>query len=254
MLKTRIAEWLARRGVRIVTRNSPGFDPFPPGLEPQFKAAYELCGPLSATSVDAQYALWNAVLHVVRHGVAGDFVECGVYRGGATMMAAMALHHAADPTRRLYLYDTFEGMPAPTARDVDFAGRTPEQHLRAWGASSVSQMTNCSIEQVRQNLARTPLAADRFVLVKGKVEETIPASAPPGPIAVLRLDTDWYESTKHELTHLFPQLSSGGVLIVDDYAFWRGSREACDEYFAAHATRILLTRLDRIGAVIGVKP
>jgi hypothetical protein len=253
MLKTRIAQWLARRGVRIVTRNSPAFDHVPRNLEPEFLAAYELCGPRSTTSVDALYALWQAVAYVVRHDVPGDFVECGVFKGGSTMMAAVALHHAKDAARKLYLYDTFEGMPAPTARDVDFAGRTPEQHLKAWGAKAMSDMTNSPIDEVRANLALTPLPAERFVLVKGKVEETLPAQVPAGPISILRLDTDWYESTKHELVHLFPRLSVGGVLIVDDYAFWRGSREACDEYFGANRTKILLTRLDRIGAVMGVK-
>jgi O-methyltransferase len=253
MLKTTILNWLARRGVRIVTRNSPAFDVIPRNLEPEFLAAYDLCGPRSTTSVDALYALWRSVEYVVRCGIAGDYVECGVFRGGSTMLAAMALEHLGEATRTLHVYDTFEGMTAPTERDVDFAGRTPHAHLKAWGARTMAGMTNSPIEEVRQNLALTGLAAERFVLVKGKVEETLPAAAPPGPISILRLDTDWYESTKHELVHLFPRLSKGGVLIVDDYGFWRGSRDACDEYFKENAIPILLTRLDRLGAVIGVK-
>jgi hypothetical protein len=253
MLKTKVLQWLARRGIRIVTRNSPAFDLIPPNLEPEFLRAYERCGPQSTTSVDALYALWRSIEYVVRTGVPGDFVECGVFKGGSTMLAAEALKHVGDPTRKLYLYDTFEGMTAPTARDVDFAGRTPEDHLKAWGAATMSDMTNSPLDQVRGNLALTGLPADRFVFVKGRVEETIPGTVPPGPIAVLRLDTDWYESTKHELVHLFPRLAPRGVLIVDDYGFWRGSRDACDEYFREHRTPILLTRLDRLGAVIGLK-
>jgi O-methyltransferase len=253
MLKTKILEWLARRGVRVITRNSPAFDPMPPGVEPEFVKAYERCGPMSGASVDGMYALWQSAGYVVAAGIAGDFVECGVFRGGSTAMAAEAFRHFGDTARKLYLYDTFEGMTEPTARDVDFAGRTPQQHLKLWGATRVGEMTNSPLDEVRANVLSTGVPADRFVFVKGKVEETIPGTVPPGPISILRLDTDWYESTRHELVHLFPRLSVGGVLIVDDYAFWRGSREACDEYFRQHDVKMLLTRVDRIGVVIGVK-
>jgi predicted O-methyltransferase YrrM len=253
MLKTRIAEWLARRGFRVITRNSPDFDPIPRNVEPEFLAAYQRCGPQSTTSVDAMYALWRAVEYIVRNNIAGDFVECGVYRGGSTMLAAEALKHFGDASRNLFLYDTFAGMTDPTPRDIDFAGRTPRDHLKAWGAKTMSGMTNSPLDQVRANLATTGLAPHRFTFVQGKVEDTIPATLPPGQISILRLDTDWYESTRHELLHLFPRLTPGGVLIVDDYGFWRGAREACDEYFQEHHTQILLSRIDRNGVVIGVK-
>jgi hypothetical protein len=80
----------------------------------------------------------------------------------------------------------------------------------------------------------------------GKVEDTIPADIPE-KIALLRLDTDWYESTKHELIHLFPRLQKGGVLIIDDYGFWKGARKAVDEYFAENNIQILLNRIDDTG-------
>ncbi len=115
-------------------------------------------------------------------------------------------------------------------------------------------MANSPLDEVRGNLLRTGLAVDRFVFVQGKVEETLPGTLPTGPISILRLDTDWYESTRHELVHLFPRLSPGGVLIVDDYGFWRGSRDACDEYFREHDVKILLSRVDRVGTVVGIKP
>ena len=88
-------------------------------------------------------------------------------------------------------------------------------------------------------------------LIEGKVEETIPGQA-PGAISLLRLDTDWYESTAHELKYMYPALSAGGVLIIDDYGHWRGSREATDEYFSSHS-RVLLNRLDYSGR-IAIKP
>jgi O-methyltransferase len=253
VLKTRIMEWLAGRGVRVITRNSPFFDVVPRNVEPAFLAAFAKFGRLSTAPADAAYALWQAVEYVVRCDVPGDFVECGVFRGGSTGLAAAAFAHFGGRPRQLYLYDTYEGMTAPTARDVDFAGRTPQEHLKTWGASTIGQMANSPIEQVRANVLQSGLPAERFVFVKGRVEETIPGTVPPGPIAILRLDTDWYESTRHELVHLFPRLASGGVLIVDDYGFWKGSRDACDEYFKEHGIRILLSRVDRAGAVMGVK-
>jgi hypothetical protein len=117
----------------------------------------------------------------------------------------------------------------------------------------MSEMTNSPLDEVRRNVLSTGLPEDRFTFVKGKVEETIPGTLPAGPISILRLDTDWYESTRHELVHLFPRLSRGGVLIVDDYGMWQGARQATDEYIANERVKILLNRLDVWGVVIGVK-
>jgi hypothetical protein len=94
--------------------------------------------------------------------------------------------------------------------------------------------------------------AARLRFVKGKVEDTVPAQA-PARIAILRLDTDWYESTRHELEHLDPRLSPGGVLIIDDYGHWAGCRQAVDEYFASRKLHALLNRVDYTGR-IAVKP
>jgi hypothetical protein len=95
-----------------------------------------------------------------------------------------------------------------------------------------------------------PVEMLRFIA--GRVEETIPARVPE-QIAVLRLDTDWYNSTLHEMEYLFPQLSPGGVLIVDDYGWWRGSRQAVDEFFSRQESKMLLCRIDSDGARMGVK-
>ena len=253
-MNPRLARLLSRFGLRIITRNSPEFDPIPRNVEAEFHGIFDACSPFTCTSFEAQYGLWRATEYIARARIPGDFVECGVYKGGSVMVAAMGFRQFEGDRRTFWLYDTFEGMTAPTARDVDFSGRTPQQHLGAWGAKSMNEMANSPLDEVRRNLARTGLPPERFITVKGKVEQTIPGTIPGGPISILRLDTDWYESTKHELLHLFPRLSPGGVLIIDDYGFWRGSREACDEYFRQHDVKILLNRLDRAGAVIGVKP
>ena len=108
------------------------------------------------------------------------------------------------------------------------------------------------LEEVQNNLKVLGIDETDLHFIKGKVEETIPDEAPVEPISLLRLDTDWYKSTKHELKHLFPKLVSGGVLIIDDYGDWSGVRQAVDEYVDFHKVSILLTRVGN-GSVIGVK-
>ena len=105
-----------------------------------------------------------------------------------------------------------------------------------------------SEESVRATLLETGYPPERLHFVRGAVEETVPAAAPE-QLALLRLDTDWYESTRHELVHLYPRLSDGGILIVDDYGHWEGCRRAVDEYFASDADPILLNRIDYTGRI-----
>ena len=109
-----------------------------------------------------------------------------------------------------------------------------------------------SLDEVTRNVLGTGYPADRVRFVEGLVEDTIPEQAPE-EIAVLRLDTDWYESTRHQLVHLYPRLSSGGVLILDDYGCWLGARQAVDEYIEEHGLHLLLTRIDSSGRLV-VKP
>jgi hypothetical protein len=109
-----------------------------------------------------------------------------------------------------------------------------------------------SIEDVRQNILSTGYPEEKIYLVKGKVEHTIPKILPE-KLSLLRLDTDWYESTKHELIHLCPQLSPEGILIIDDYGHWQGARKAVDEYFAEQNRKIYLHRIDYTGRIaVGV--
>jgi hypothetical protein len=159
------------------------------------------------------------------------------------------LRELGDTDRELVLYDTFEGMPAPGAEDVNLRGEPASRQFELERrGSDASSWCYAPLEEVTANLATTGYPPGRIAFVKGKVEVTIPARA-PDRIAVLRLDTDWYESTRHELTHLFPRLAMGGVLIIDDYGHWRGSRRATDEYFAEQQISLLLTPVDYTGRV-----
>ena len=159
--------------------------------------------------------------------------------------------------RRIWMYDTYEGMSAPTENDVDFLGRSAGEIMQGEDESAVARTSRLSVwcdsplEEVKQTMRSTGYPIDKIEFVQGKVESTLPNTTPE-KIALLRLDTDWYESTKCELEYLFPKLVPGGVLIIDDYGHWDGCRKAVNEYFASHQVRMLLNRIDYT-ARIGIK-
>ena len=198
--------------------------------------------PYTLTGHDRRASLLQAVDHVVRHRVPGDIVECGVWRGGSMMAVALALLARGDTSRHLYLYDTFEGMTAPTEADRSHTGEAAAAQLeRTTRGEGV--WCEAGLDDVQANLWSTGYPKDKLHFVQGPVEQTIPATMPEH-VALLRLDTDWYESTRHELAHLYPRLARHGVLIIDDYGHWQGARRAVDEYFAASAEPVYLHRVD----------
>lgn len=192
------------------------------------------------TSIERQLAMIAATRHVAENRIPGDIVECGVYHGGSSMAAALAL---GDTSRDLWLYDTFSGMSEPTKEDVDLGGT----HADATGKGSGSCRGELGL--VKSNMASTGYPGDQVHYVVGKVEDTIPGQI-PSSISLLRLDTDWYESTKHELIHLYPLLSPGGIMILDDYGHWQGARKAIDEWLASQNPRPFLHRIDYTGRLI----
>jgi hypothetical protein len=159
----------------------------------------------------------------------------------------LKIHHSF--SRELYLYDTFEGMPEPTDLDKTFFGADAASLLKEnEDKDSNPVWAYSTFETVQRGMISTGYPKDKIKYIKGKVEDTIPATT-PSQIAVLRLDTDWYESTRHELIHLFPLLTIGGVLILDDYGYWQGARKAVDEYFKEKGIKILLNRIDETARV-----
>jgi len=198
--------------------------------------------PYTMTGDERVATLLNAVGYITEHKIPGNIAECGVWRGGSMMAIARALMSHGDSSRHLYLYDTFEGMSEPTEHDKSPSGEFAKSLL---DRESVGTGIWCfaSIEDVRNNILSTDYPEERVHFIKGKVEETLP-SVLPDRLALLRLDTDWYESTKHELIHLFPLLDSRGLLIIDDYGHWQGARKATDEYFSEHKLNLYLHRVD----------
>lgn len=205
--------------------------------------------PYTQTSPERVAAVCAATEHVVAADIPGAIVECGVWRGGSMMAVALTLQRLGVADRELFLFDTFEGMTRPTEVDRDFAGRSV---MPGWKHHQQGPPDPCAVplEEVRAALAGTGYDPALTHLVAGPVEETVPEHA-PAVIALLRLDTDWYESTRHELVHLYPRLAPGGLLIVDDYGHFEGARKATDEFFAADP--VFLARIDYTGR-IAVKP
>lgn len=203
--------------------------------------------PYTMTSPERVVALSRAVEYIADRNVPGAIVECGVWRGGSMLAVARTLLSRGVTDRELYLFDTFDGMASPTEEDVAITGESAASALEA-SPDDDGVRARASLELVRSVLFSSGYRQDRFHLVQGMVEQTIPESAPQ-TIALLRLDTDWYASTRHELLHLYPRLVRGGVLIIDDYGHWQGARKAVDDYFEETGEPPLLNRIDYTGRI-----
>lgn len=215
------------------------------------------CQPFTLASPERIIATADAVAHVVRRGVEGALVECGVWRGGSILAMVLTLQRLGIDDRDVYLCDTFSGMTAPTEEDTSAFDppalgtfdRARANGQRAWDFLFGEQVFGR--EQVEDLIYATGYPRERIHFVVGPVEATLPEQA-PDRISLLRLDTDWYTSTKHEMEQLYPRVSAGGVLIVDDYGHWEGARLAVDEYFDVTGEPLLLARTDYTGRM-GVK-
>ncbi|MCX5082084.1 TylF/MycF/NovP-related O-methyltransferase [Streptomyces sp. NBC_00401] len=206
--------------------------------------------PYTMTSPERLNAFILATRHIVKHDIPGDIVECGVWRGGSMQACAKALLAQGDTERDLYLFDTYEGMTPPTEQDLRRDGKSAEELLAAQGKDRPIWAV-ATLDDVKSGFRSVPYPEDRLHFVRGKVEDTVPRQAPE-QISILRLDTDWYASTKHELDHLYDRLVPGGVLLIDDYGYWQGSRQAVDEFLEKTGERLLLLRMDE--GRIAVKP
>lgn len=205
--------------------------------------------PFTMTSPERVYSLIESVKYIERASIAGEIVECGVWKGGSMMAVIETLLIHNNQSRSLYLYDTYEGMSEPTEFDVDFASQSASSQLSQREKDEKDVVWAYSpLEAVQQRIFSTSYPKEKIHFIKGKVEETIPGTIPE-KIALLRLDTDWYESTRHELEYLFPLLSTGGILILDDYGHWAGAKKAVDEYFNKHQLKGMLQRIDNTGRI-----
>ncbi|WP_329139452.1 TylF/MycF family methyltransferase [Streptomyces sp. NBC_01476] len=228
----------------------PSAPKLPADYDDEARATIQAVRPWTMTSPERLNAFILAVRYVNKHRIPGSIVECGVWRGGSMQAAARTLLEVGDTERDLYLFDTFEGMPPPTDRDLRRDGESAADLLARQGKDRPIWAV-ATLDDVKEGFEQVPYPQERIHYCQGMVEDTIPEQAPE-QISILRLDTDWYESTKHELEHLYSRLSSGGVLLIDDYGWWQGSREAVDEFLEKTGARLLLLRMDE--GRVAVKP
>ena len=181
---------------------------------------YTMCSDVKILS------LIKAFEYINKFKIPGDFVECGIFTGGNLMLLKKLLHKYK-LKKKIYGYDTFSGMTNASIYDIKIDGTNALKKQL-----TTKNWVSCSLESVKKNFKKKNLPLTNIKFVKGKVEETLKISRNlPKKISLLRLDTDFYESTKAELKYLYPLLSKGGVLLIDDYGSWLGQKKAVDEYF-----------------------
>jgi O-methyltransferase len=213
---------------------------FPELTDSMFWQLYATCSQFSMMQVTGFYNLFQSMRYIADRKLRGDIVECGCFLGGASVFIGLMRRMLNMENKTIYLCDTFEG--PPEGIDDLFLG-TPQR--------TGPPLPN--YHQSVRELIVDKLGEDHgFVFVPGKVEDTLPSYAKTD-LSLIRLDTDYYSSTRVELEVLYPMLVKGGVVIIDDYGYYQGARQATDQYFGNQKSRPLLNRIDN-GVWAGVKP
>jgi hypothetical protein len=218
-------------------------------MEKEFILIWKKIESFTMTSVERGYSLFKAVKYTVEHEIEGVFTECGVWKGGSAMLIAETLKLCGITDREIWLYDTFEGMTKPGRKD--FVSWNNKSVLEMWEEKKAGQGSGFKwwaegVEAVTAAMEKTFYPAGKIKMIKGDVVQTLKTDT-PDKIALLRLDTDWYESTLAELSVLYPLLSEKGVLIIDDYGHFSGAKAAVDEYFADKKKAPFFSRIDYTG-------
>jgi hypothetical protein len=239
----------------LVVETEQGERAYPDISDPFFTEIAQRVRPHTLTfgaGAEAAWALYQSIDYIVRNRIPGDIVECGVWSGGSVLLAALALMHFSDTSRRIYLYDTFAGMPRPDAIDARWDGLPALPTWERFQQEGRSWCFGGGQDHVRNVVYSSGYPEDKFVFVEGRVEDTLPTTRPER-ISLLRLDTDLYSSTFHELVHLYPLISTGGILIIDDYGAFRGAKIATDQYIEQNRIPLFLSRID-VSVRLAVKP
>jgi hypothetical protein len=234
--------------------------PYHQDMNEEFIKIYEECERFTTTPIERMFVLYKLVKHIVKNKIPGDFVECGVWQGGSCMLMAKTLLLLGDTQRKIYLYDTFDGYSEPTSKDIEIISGKPvnevledkaaimfyhEYHQKDVVEDKSNDIKWCyaPIDVVKKNLGSTGYPQENIIFVEGKVEDTIPKTI-PDQIALMRLDTNWYESTKHELTFMYPIIVKHGVICFNDYGHFQGAQDAYKEYWEENKIESCLIRTD----------
>jgi len=219
-----------------------------------FSRIWEQASAYTMTSPERGYALYNAVKYIIQSDIPGNFVESGVWKGGSAMIMALTLVELNCTSRQIWLFDTFEGMPPPQEHDIDLSGKTAHEQLDAQSDNADESLVwaIAGLKEVKRNLGSTHYPMQNIHFVQGDVARTAP-NTKTGPVALLRLDTDWYASTRAELDNFWHRLIKNGVLIIDDYGHWQGAQKAVDEFFNSSVPNspapVLLQPIDYTGRI-----
>ncbi len=242
MIKNKIQKGLSQLGYKIERLDSTFKNNF------LFKQILSKVKNYTMTNSKRIFYLHHSINYIVKNRIKGDIVECGVWKGGSVMTIAYSLLKKKNKSKNIYLFDTFTGMSTPTKKDYLYLNKkkTAKQLLKN------DEYLKCiaNIAEVKKNVFSTNYPKKKFKFIVGDVLNTLKKNI-PNKISLLRLDTDWYESTKIELNLLYPKLSKGGILIIDDYNTWNGCKKAVDEYFK-NKKNIFFLSIDN-EALIGIK-
>jgi hypothetical protein len=214
---------------------------------------YNIVKPYTMTSPERVKVLLDALNYVVLNNIPGDYVECGVWKGGSSLAVSLMLEKLSNYNINLWLFDTFSGMSKPTSIDVDNKGNKAAVRLENEDKITSSVWAYSELDEVKSNMGISKFPKSNIKYIKGKVEDTLLMDDIPEQISILRLDTDWFESTKIELEILYPKLVKGGIIIIDDYGHWKGSKKAVDEYLNKNNIKVFLHRIDYTARLF-VKP
>jgi len=255
MIKKMIKKTLDHFNLELKTKHNSNVLTFDSSNLVKFENLYQICKKESLNiSKERFLTLYQSISYVFNNDIQGDFVECGIFKGGSAMMMAYMLAEQlhSQKNQKIWMYDTFEGMANASRYDenIDNQNAFIELDKIKKKENSNDIWAYSSLNYVKNNLKKTNINENNLIYIKGLVEETLHKSKPEG-IALLRLDTDFYESTKIELEILYPLLQKGGILIVDDYGHWKGCKKAVDEYFL-NKKGIFFQQIDYSG-IVGVK-
>jgi O-methyltransferase len=218
------------------------------GLDRETETLWDQVRSRTMTSIDRIDALRKSVEYIEENSIPGDIVECGVWRGGSIRAAGLTLLRLG-ARRPLWLYDTFAGMTPPGSEDKDFQGRSAAELMASQAPEAELIWAKSSLDDVKAGMSEIGYPQELIRYIVGPVESTIPENM-PDKIALLRLDTDWFSSTYHELVHLWNRISTNGILIIDDYGDWAGAKTAVDQYFREVGIHPFLNRIDGTGRLI----
>lgn len=184
----------------------------------------------------------HAINYILKNNIEGVIIECGVDSGDFEHIWINELMRN-NSVRDIYLYDTFSGLVEPTehdytCKDAKLYTMTKDEVYNLWKSQIINKNTNgwcyTPLEQVQNRLNSTGYPQDRLHYIVGDVMETLKdKNTIPKKIAILRLDTDWYESSKYELEQMYDNVVTGGIIIFDDYYHWEGQRKATDDFFSS---------------------